>query len=75
MLNKSVLNWTLVPQLQHLSDRLLHPGLGVDDVMSDHDKLYIKTQRELGRQLQLHVRLCLRAQPQLRGGLRPQHCC
>ena len=52
-------------QLEHLFDRLLHPGLGMDDVISDNDKLYIKTKRGLGRQLQLHARLCLRAQPQL----------
>ena len=53
-------------QLEHLFGRLLLPGLGVNDALSDHDKLYIKTKRGLVRQLQLHVRLCLRAQPQPR---------
>ena len=51
------LNAIFMAQLEHLFDRLLHPGLGMDDVISDHDKLYIKTKRGLGRQLQPHVRL------------------
>ena len=45
--------------------RLLHLGLGMNGAISYNDKLYIQTQRELGRQPQHYAGLCLRVLPQL----------